>query len=71
VWLFFSLLCYASAAVVTFRGLRDWRTAFRRSSQLGPSDVHGAADLASEEEAARAARGQSAPLGNADLNLDY
>ncbi len=63
---------WAMAAGFAILCLRDLVAAFATSAGPGDSDgVHGRADLASEEEAADAARGRSGPDDVGNLNLDY
>jgi hypothetical protein len=71
MWLAGQVMLAIGIACLAFFALRDLLGAFRRTGDLGPSGVHGRADLASEEQAAAAARGRSEPGGVGNLNLDY
>jgi hypothetical protein len=52
-------------------GLRHWYRVFAVTGPGTTDGVHGRSDLASEEEAAEAARGRRLSAGDGDLNLNY
>lgn len=54
-----------------YQGLVELRKAFRLSPRLDGQRVHGKADLADEEKAARAARKVKEPKRKSGMNLNY
>jgi hypothetical protein len=71
IWMAFLALFACAAVGLFYQGLGHLRQAFRSSPRLDNQRVHGKADLADEEEAARAVRKARESDSKRGLNLNY